>query len=126
LTIELSEKGKLQRFKEIFKGIIAFLKRWYVWSGLLIGFLWAFPAPFVLELFDFFKELPQLALWIIFLPLQLSFQLTHWIVDLEFADPVSWILILWIISVLIGMSLGVAFMYFIHRIRNWRNTRKLS
>ena len=69
-----SKKGKLQRLKGIIKKFTSFIGRRHIWSGLLAGFLWAFPAPFLLTAFlSSFQNLPEVAKWIFFLPLELSY-----------------------------------------------------
>ena len=127
LVEEDSEIGRLQRLKGIIKKFTDFLSRRYIWSGLLAGFLWAFSAPFLLTVFSsFFQNLPEKAIWILFFPLESSYWLTYWIQDLELVDPFSWIFILLIMSVFVGMFLGVVFTYSIHRIRVWRRGRNVS
>ena len=121
-----SKKGRLQRLKGIIKKFTNFLGRRHIWSGLLAGFLWAFSAPFLLTAFlSSFQILPEEAKWIFFFPLKSSLELTYRVVDLEHADPGVWIL-LWIVSVFVGMFLVVDFTYSIHRIRVWRRTRNIS
>jgi hypothetical protein len=115
------KKGRLQQLKGSFRKLTSFLGRRYIWSGLFAGFLWAFPAPFVLTASSSFRNFPPEAIWILFFPLQSSFQLTGWIMDLELVDVVSRALIVWILSVFVGMFLGVVFTYSIHRIRVWRS-----
>jgi hypothetical protein len=123
LAGEDSKKGKLQRLKGAIKGFTSFLGRRHIWSGLLAGFLWAFSAPFVLTAFSpSFQSLPEEALWIFFFPLKSSFTLMDWVAGPDTIDPVS----LWIVSVFVGMFLGVVFTYSIHRIRVWRRTRNIS
>ena len=122
-----SEIGRFQQLKGIIKKFTGFLSRRYIWSGLLAGFLWAFSAPFLLSVFfSFFENLPEKAIWILFFPLELSDWLTQWILDLGFVDPVSWIFILLIVSLFVGMFLGVVFTYSVHRIRVWRRGRNVS
>lgn len=117
------KKGKLLRLKQSIKRIVNFLSRRYIWSGLLVGFVWSFPAPFLIAAFlEFFQNLPEEAIWIIFFPLWLSNLLTQWMVNLELVDPPFWSLILWAVSIFAGMFLGVVFTYGIHRIRVWRRT----
>ena len=123
-----AKTSKLQRLKGAITKFLNFLSRRYIWSGLLAGFLWSFPAPFIITIFfSTFQNLPQEALWIIFFPLEASFQLTKWIVNLELADPSIWI-ILWFVSILIGIFSGVTFTYSIHRIRVWkkRNANRIG
>jgi ABC-type glycerol-3-phosphate transport system permease component len=121
-----SKKGKLQRLKGIIKKFTNFFGRRHIWSGLLAGFLWAFSAPFLLTAFlSSFQILPEEAKWIFFLPLKSSLELTYRVVDLEHAGSGVWILV-WIMSVFVGMLLGVVFTYSIHRIRVWRRTRNIS
>jgi len=122
-----SKKGKLQQLKGAIKKFTNFFGRRHIWSGLLAGFLWTFPVPFLLTAFlPSFESLPEEAIWIFFFPLQSSFLLTRWIIDLELTDIVSWTLIVWVLSVFVGMFLGVVFTYSIHRIRVWRRTRNIS
>jgi hypothetical protein len=121
------KKGKFQRLKEAIKKFTNFIGRRHIWSGLLAGFLWAFPAPFLLTAFSpSFQSLPEETIWIFFFPLESSYWLTRWITDLELVDPPLWAFILWIVSVFVGMFLGVVFTYSIHRIRVWRRTRNIS
>jgi hypothetical protein len=122
LTGKDLKKGKFQRLKGAIKKFTDFFGRRHIWSGLLAGFLWAFPAPIVLSVyFKTLQTLPEIAIWIFFFPLKSSFQLMSWIVGPEL-DPV----LLWIVSVFVGMFLGVVFTYSIHRIRVWRRTRNIS
>ena len=121
-----SKKGKFQRLKGAIKKFTDFFGRRHIWSGLLAGFLWAFSAPFLLTAFSpFFESLPKEVLWVFLFPLKSSFELTYRVVDLEHADSGVWILV-WIVSVFVGMFLGVVFTYSIHRIRVWRRTRNIS
>jgi hypothetical protein len=118
-----SKKGRLQRLKEAIKEFTDFFGRRHIWSGLLAGFLWAFSAPFVLTAFSpSFQGFPQEAIWVFFFPLKSSFTLMDWIVGPDAIDPV----LLWIVSVFVGMFLGVVFTYSIHWIRVWRRTRNIS
>lgn len=127
LTGKDSKKGKFQRLKGAIKKFTNFFGRRHIWSGLLAGFLWAFSAPFVLTAFlSSFQNLPEETIWIFFFPLESSYWLTRWITDLELVDPPLWAFILWIVSVFVGMFLGVVFTYSIHRIRVWRRTRSIS
>lgn len=115
------KKRRFQNLKNTVMKFLNFLSKRYVWSGLLVGFLWSFPAPFILTIFlSTFQNFPQEAIWIIFFPLKASFQLTQWIMNPELVDPFSWILILWFISVLIGTFSGMTFTYSIHKIRVWK------
>ena len=114
-----SKKGKFQRLKEAIKKFTNFFSRRHIWSGLLAGFLWAFSAPFLLIAF---QNLPEEALWIFFFPIKSSFTLMDWILGRDIIDPV----LLWIVSVFVGMFLGVVFTYSIHRIRVWRRMRHFS
>jgi hypothetical protein len=121
-----SKKEKFQRLKGAIKKFTNFFGRRHIWSGLLAGFLWAFSAPFVLTAFSpLFESLPEEALWVFLFPLKSSFELTYRVVDLEQADPGVWIS-LWIMSMFVGMFLGVVFTYSIHRIRVWRSTSSIS
>ena len=126
LVWEDSEIGRFQQLKGVIKKFTGFLSRRYIWSGLLAGFLWAFSAPFLLTAFSpFFECLPKEVLWVFLFPLKSSLKLTYLVVDLDHADPGVWIL-LWIVSVFVGMFLGVVFTYSIHQIRVWRRTRNIS
>ena len=117
------KKGKFQRLKETIKKFTIFFSRRHIWSGLLAGFLWAFFAPFVLTAFSpSFQSLPEEAMWIFFFPLKSLFTLMDWIVGRDIIDPV----LLWMVSVFVGMFLGVVFTYSIHRIRVWRRTSNIS
>jgi hypothetical protein len=108
---------------EAIKKLASFFSRRHIWSGLLAGFLWAFPAPFVLTAFSqSFQSLPEEAMWIFFFPLESSFTLLDWIVGAVSIDPV----LLWIVSVVVGMFLGAVFTYSIHWIRVWRRTSNIS
>jgi phosphotransferase system glucose/maltose/N-acetylglucosamine-specific IIC component len=42
---------------------------------------------------------------------------------LELVDPSSWILILWLVSILIGTFLGVTFTYTIHKFHVWKKEK---
>ena len=121
-----SKKERFQRLKGIIKKFTNFLGRRHIWSGLLAGFLWAFSAPFLLTAFlSSFQKLPEEAKWIFFFPLKSSLELTYRIVDLEHVVSGVWIFV-WIMSVFVGMFLGVVFTYSIHRIHVWRRTRNIS
>lgn len=125
MAMKDSGKGKLQGLRRTVKKSIRFLSRRYIWSGLFVGFLWAFAAPFALTMFlASFQNLPSQAIWIFFFPLESSLLLTQWIVDLGLVDLVSWTLILWIVSIFLSMFLGVVFTYCVHRARVWRSTRR--
>jgi hypothetical protein len=118
-----SKKGKLQRLKGAIKEFTIFFGRRHIWSGLLAGFLWAFSAPFVLTAFlSSFQGFPQEAIWVFFFPLKSSFTLMDWIGGPDAIDP----FLLWIVSMFVGMFLGVVSTYSIHRIRVWRRTRNIS
>ncbi len=122
---KVAKKGRLLWLKQSIIRIGNFLSRPYIWSGLFVGFVWSFPAPFLITaFFEFFRNLPEAAIWIIFFPLWLSDLLTRWMIDLELVDPLLGSLILWAVSILAGMFLGVVFTYGIHRIRIWRRTRE--
>jgi hypothetical protein len=118
-----SKKGKFQRLKGAIKKFTNFFGRRHIWSGLLAGFIWTFSAPFVLTAFSpSFQNFPEEALWIFFFPLKSSLTLMDWIGGPDIIDP----LLLWIVSVFVGMFLGVVFTYSIHRIRVWRRTHNIS
>jgi len=126
LTRKKVEKQGLS-LKEIMKRFVDFLGRRYIWSGLLAGFLWTFPMPFVLTVFlSSFQNLPEEAMWILFFPFKLSFLLTDWMMKSELVDPISWTLILWIMSVFVGMFIGVVFTYNVHLIRVWARKHKVQ
>jgi hypothetical protein len=100
--------GFIRRFAEL-------LGKRYIWSGLLLGFLWSFPAPIVISIYlETFRALPDIANWIFFFPLQSSFQL------IGSGDP----LFLWIFSVFVGMFIGAVFTYCIHLVYNWMRKSK--
>ena len=113
-----AENGALGSLKGIMKKVANILYKRHIWPGLLAGFLWTFPVPFVLTAFiESFRNFSEEVRWILFFPLKLSFVLTEWMMNLELVDPVSWTIILWITSVLVGMFSGVVFTYSIHLIR---------
>ena len=115
------KREKLKGLKGIVKKFAEFLGRRHIWSGLLAGFIWTFPVPFILTAFlASFRDFPEETMWILFFPFELSFLLTDWMMKSEVVDPVSWTFILWIMAIFIGMSLGVGFTYSVHRIRVWR------
>lgn len=98
-----------------------FLSKRYVWIGLLLGFLWVFPAPFVLFTFlDWFKS--QQNAWMIFFPLRLSMFIFELFVSLE-ATGAGGVFAVWIVATVIGMLLGLAAGYVVHKlwVRNKRN-----
>jgi len=118
------KKQKLLRLKQCMKKFVNFLSRRHIWSGLLAGFLWAFSAPFIITaFFESLQNIPQRAIWILFFPLMLSELLTRWMVNLELVDQLSWSFILWVVSIFVGMFLGVFFTCGVHRIRVWRKAR---
>jgi len=126
LTRKKVEKQRLN-LKEITKRFADFLGRRYIWSGLLAGFLWTFPMPFVLTAFlSSLQNLPEGAIWILFFPLKLSFLLTDWMMKSELVDPISWTFILWITSIFVGMFIGVVFTYSAHLIRVWGRKHKVQ
>jgi len=115
------KKSKLQRLKGFIKKTINFLSRPHIWSGLLAGFLWAFFGPVVLTVFSLsFQNFSEEAMWIFFFPLKSLILLTQWVGDLT-VDPIT----LWIVSIFVGMFLGVVFTFCVHRIRVWRRTRNI-
>ncbi len=114
-----SKRQKLPRLKQF----ISFLSKRHVLLGLLTGFVWAFSAPFIITSFRFLQDLPQEAKWVLFFPLHLSYLLTTWMVNLELVDPLSWSLIIWIISIFVGMFSGAVFSHSVNRIRVWRRAR---
>ncbi|MDH5450259.1 MAG: hypothetical protein OEX77_05055 [Candidatus Bathyarchaeota archaeon] len=119
-----AENGTLQSLKGIMKKVANFLYKRHIWPGLLAGFLWTFPVPFVLTAFiETFQNFSEEAVWILFFPLKISFVLTEWMMKLEIVDPVSWTIILWITSILVGMFSGVVFTYSIHLVRVRMGTR---
>jgi len=112
-----SKKGKFQRLKGAIKKFTDFFGRRHIWSGLLAGFLWAFPAPFLITAFlPVLQSLPEVARWIFFFPLFLTYSLMPQVLGL----------MIWVVSVFVGMILGVVCTYSIHRIRIWRRTRNIS
>lgn len=132
LKKEKPKGGKLQRISDFFKAVITFLGKTYIWSGLLAGFLWSSLTPFILHKFqEVFRNLPYETLWVLFLPLMLSFNIMRWIVGPEqyenstlvsgYIDPGT----LWAISIFIGMFIGVIITYSIHRIQVLTKARKL-
>ena len=116
----------IQNSGNIVAQIKNFLGRRYIWSGLIIGFLWSFFTPFVLTIFlQAFLTLSENVKWILFFPLKLSFIMTEGIINLDLIDPTSWIFILWITSILVGMFVCVIITYIIHLIFVWR-TRSVN
>jgi FtsH-binding integral membrane protein len=127
---ELGEKGskkgkkvRFQRTKRVVRKFTNFFGRRHIWSGLLAGFLWAFSVPFVITAFlPFFNNLSEEVKWILFFPLESSLTLMAWVLGPSSVDAV----LLWILSVFVGMFLGVVFTYSIHRIRVWRRLHNIS
>jgi hypothetical protein len=127
LTEKNSKKEKKVRFQRVRKVIgkfMNFLGRRHIWSGLLAGFLWAFLGPFVLNaLHSANWNLSLEALWIFFFPITSALYLLGLIMDTQqYIDAV----VLWGLSMIIGMIIGVAVTYSIHRIRVWRRMHHVS
>lgn len=122
-----SKKERFPRFKGIFRKFRRFFGRRFIWSGLLAGLLWVFSAPFVITAFwPYSQDLPpSVVLWILFFPFELANVLTYWILEWGLVDANGWTLIVVIASILIGMLVGVAFTYSIHRIRVRRRVRNV-
>ncbi|MEA2090308.1 MAG: hypothetical protein U9O89_06095 [Thermoproteota archaeon] len=97
-----------------------FLSKRYVWIGLLLGFLWMFPAPFVLYTFlDWFKS--QQNAWIIFFPLRLSTFIFELFVSLKAAGP-GGVFAVWMVATVIGMLLGLAAGYVVRKL--WLRSKR--
>jgi ABC-type glycerol-3-phosphate transport system permease component len=121
------KKERFPRFKGAFRKFSNFFGRRFIWSGLLAGLLWTFSAPFVITAFlPSFENTPIVILWILFFPLELSNALTLWIYEWGLVDANGWTLIVIITSVFVGIFVGLACTYSIHRIRLWRRTSKIS
>ncbi len=119
-----SKKGVLQRLWSVIKGFVNFLTRPYIWSGLLIGFIWSFPAPFILYTFaSTLSNFPQEVRWALFFPITSSLQLMYRL-GLARPDGDFDIFLLWGLSIIIGMIIGVAITYSIHRIRLLMRSKK--
>jgi hypothetical protein len=118
------KKIRFQRARKVIGKFMNFLGRRHIWSGLLAGFLWAFPEPFVLyTLHSANWNLSLEALWIFFFPITSSLYLLSSIMDTQqYVDAV----VLWGLSMIIGMIIGVAVTYSIHRIRVWRRMHHVS
>lgn len=91
-----------------------FLSKRYVWIGLLLGFLWMFPAPFVLYTFiDWFKG--QQNAWMIFFPLHVAMFIFELFVSLEAAGS-GGVFAIWIVATVIGMLLCLTVTYLVHKL----------
>jgi hypothetical protein len=115
LTEEDSKKGILQRISGLIDRFERILNIRYVWLGLIAGFLWSFPAPFILYAIASANwSLPYEAVWVVFFPITSSVYMVRWIVGPE--GYINFFL-LWIFSIAVGMIISLAIAYSIHRIR---------
>jgi hypothetical protein len=120
------KKGTFHRVTGAVRKFFNFLGRRHIWPGLLVGFLWSFPAPFLLSAsLEFFQGLPEFAKWILFFPLEWTFWAMQ-VLGLGFDDVGMWGIMIWIASVFVGMFVGVVCTYCIHRIRVWRRVHDIS
>jgi len=117
-----SQKAKHQRLVNFFRVAINFLGKRYAWLGLLCGFLWSFSAPFILyTLSSANLNFPQHVINIFFFPMVFALLILNWIAGYEgYID----VFLLWMFSIVIGMSIGVVVTYSVHRIRILMQRRK--
>ena len=101
-------------FSRALDGVNRFLSKRYVWVGLLLGFLWMFPAPFLIFMFlDWFQS--QQNAWMIFFPLYFSLSIFELFGSLEAAES-GGILAVWVTATVIGMLFGLVVGFVIHRL----------
>jgi len=105
-----------------FKFLTMLLRKRYIWSGLLLGFVWSFSTPFILTAFqESLRQFPQEAIYVLFFPMALALHTISSIVGLEgYIDPI----LLWGFSIIIGMIIGVIITYFAHLIHVLLKTKK--
>ncbi|MGB9671644.1 MAG: hypothetical protein ACPL0C_04880 [Candidatus Bathyarchaeales archaeon] len=109
---ERQETAKNSRLMNTFKSLIRLLGKRYIWSGLLLGFVWSFSTPFILTIFqESLQQFPQEAIYALFFPMASALYILSAIAGPEgYVDP----LLLWSLSIIIGVIIGVIITYCAH------------
>lgn len=106
-----SQKKETSSVMNAFKALLRILSKRYMWTGLVLGFIWSFSTPFILTAFkESLRQFPQEAINILFFPLMLTFQM---LILISGPENIDWLL-LWGLSIIIGIITGVIITYSIH------------
>lgn len=110
-----SKESKLKVTWNRVKNFFEFFGRTYVWSGILLGFLWLFLSPIVMTVGrDWFLNCPEVVIAFLFFPLWLSMKIMP--------NPLS--TLWWITSLVVSIAVSLMFTYSVHRLRVWRKHQR--